>query len=229
MIALWSFLGLIVVIFVVPFYALKELGIGILESARVGTTAIALTFDDGPDPDNTPRVLELLARHNVKATFFVIGENAEAHPDHVRRIALEGHEVASHSYTHRNALFERGPLQGWFDTRRGVRHLETLLGRRTKWFRAPFGIYSWSVLAAIRSSKLVPVNWSIESRDWHPAFAPPDVVARVLSAAHSGGIIVMHDGGRGGAKTIHALDGVLRGLAERGFTPGPLSSLELRS
>ncbi|MDB4959302.1 MAG: polysaccharide deacetylase family protein [Myxococcales bacterium] len=229
MIAIWSVLGLVILIFVVPFYALKELGIGILQRASTTTKAIGLTFDDGPDPTYTPRVLELLAQYGVKATFFVIGERVEAHPDLVRRIALEGHELASHSYTHRNALFERRPLQGWFDTRLGIHKLEKLLGKRTRWFRAPFGIYSWSVLAAIHRSRLVAVNWSIESRDWHPAFTPADVKARVLSAAHSGGIIVMHDGGRGGAKTIHALEGVLQGLAERGFMPGPLSALELRS
>jgi len=211
----------------VPYFVIKPLGVGLYTRARMPKPrAIAITIDDGPDPKFTPHVLDVLAAHGVKATFFVVGERAEAHPDLIQRIAAEGHELASHSYTHRHALFDRKPLEGWYDTRRGVQHLEAMLGQRTRWFRAPWGAYSWSVLAAVRAHGLVPVNWSIESRDWHPEFRPPDVVARVLGAAAPGAIIVMHDSGRGATKMIHAIDPILHGLRERGLLPGPLSQLE---
>jgi peptidoglycan/xylan/chitin deacetylase (PgdA/CDA1 family) len=225
-----SALGAIVlVVVVVPYVCVKHLGWGILRRGRGPSGAIALTFDDGPDPHFTPRVLEILAAHGVKATFFLKGESADRHPEWVHRLVAAGHEVGSHGYRHRHALFHRPPLAGYFDTLKGVARLEALLGRRTRFFRPPWGAYSWSVLLGILRARVQPVNWTVEAHDWHPRYSPERVVQRVLAEVRPGAIVVMHDGGRGGPKTIHALEGVLRGLPVRGLRALPLSMLAPRS
>jgi len=197
---------------------------GIRRGARRDDGVIGLSFDDGPDPVATPRVLDILARAGVRATFFITGEAADAHPELVARVAAAGHDVASHGYRHRHALFQRWPLTGFFDTRKAVRRLEAQVGA-TRFYRGPHGAYSWAVLAATRLHGLTPVNWTVEAHDWHPAFAPDDVVEKVLREAHSGGVIVMHDAGRAATRSVHALEPILAGLARRGLRAVPLSEL----
>ncbi len=94
----------IFVVFVGPYVFIKHLGWGVVRRGAGGGGAIGLTFDDGPDPEHTPRVLEILARHGVHATFFVKGDAASAHPELVQRLVRAGHEVGSHGYHHRHAL-----------------------------------------------------------------------------------------------------------------------------
>jgi peptidoglycan/xylan/chitin deacetylase (PgdA/CDA1 family) len=208
-----------------PYLVLKRLGWSVARRGDAGAAAIGLSFDDGPDPEMTPVVLDLLARHGVQATFFVVGVAAERHPDLVRRALADGHEVGSHGWRHRHALFQRWPLEGWFDTVRGVRRLAALIDRPVRLYRGPWGAYSWSSRLAARRMRVAPVNWSIEAHDWHPRFAPRDVVRKVLDEASAGAIIVMHDAGRGGNKTVHALDELLHGLRARGLEPVPVSRL----
>jgi peptidoglycan/xylan/chitin deacetylase (PgdA/CDA1 family) len=221
--------GVLVAFIGVPYLVVKHLGAGVLRRGSAREPTIALTFDDGPNPETTPRVLDILARHDVRATFFMVGEAADAHPDLVRRVVAAGHEVGSHGYRHRHALFQRPPLTGFFDTRRAIQRLGRLLGRPTTFFRPPFGAYSWTVLLATRQAGAWPVHWTVESHDWHPRFAPANVVRKVLAEARPGGIIVMHDSGRGAAKTVLALDAVLDGLAALKLRPVLLSRMALRT
>src|SRR5262249_38411082 len=134
-----------------------------------------------------------------------------------------------HSHRHRHALFERLPLQGFFDTRRGIRGVEKIVGRRTQFFRPPFGGYSWAVLSGIRMCGVAPVHWTVEAHDWHPDFSPEDVTRKVLSEVQPGGVVCMHDGGRGGPRTIHALAPILAGLETSGLRAVPLSQMRLQT
>jgi len=217
-------LGFGVVAIAIPYVVVKRAGVGIRTRARRGDGVIGLSFDDGPDPVATPAILCVLERAGVRATFFVTGEAADAHPELVAQLRAAGHDVASHGYRHRHALFQRWPLAGFFDTHKAVRRLEAMVGA-TRFYRGPFGAYSWATLAAARLHGLACVNWTVEAHDWHPAFAPADVVAKVLREARPGGVIVMHDAGRGAARSVHALAPVLAGLAARGLQPVPLSEL----
>lgn len=213
---------LLLVVLAVPYVVIGKLGVGTVR--RVASKdSIALTFDDGPDPAHTPAILDTLAAHGARATFFVVGSVAEQHPELVARIRRDGHELGSHSYTHRHAVFHRAPLTGWSDTRRGIAAVERIAGP-VRWFRPPWGGYSWSVFAGIRSRGLRAASWSIEARDWHPESAPSDVERRVLGAT-PGDIICLHDSGRGAAKTQVALDAILRGLARRGLAAKTLSEM----
>lgn len=217
-------LAILVVVVGIPYGVIKHLGVGIRRGARRDDGVIGLSFDDGPDPIATPRILEVLARTGVRATFFVTGEAVAKYPELVRRAIAEGHEVCSHGHRHEHALFQRWPFTGYFDTRRAVRDLEAITGK-TRWYRGPHGAYSWSVLAATKLLRVSPVNWTVEAHDWHPHFTPATVVDKVLAEASSGGVIVMHDGGRGGARSVHALEPVIAGLQARGLRAVPLSEL----
>jgi peptidoglycan/xylan/chitin deacetylase (PgdA/CDA1 family) len=220
MLALWILLGFGVIAIAIPYVVIKHLSVGVLRRTPRSDGAIGLTFDDGPDPIATPRVLDILARANVRATFFVLGDAADTHPELVARIRADGHEIASHGYHHRHALFQRWPVVGFFDVRRALRRLG-----RVQFYRGPHGAYSWATLAALWSARVQPVNWTVEAHDWHPAFTPDDIVAKVRAEASSGGVIVMHDGGRGAARVVHALEPVLASLAARGLRPMPLREL----
>ena len=214
----------LVVVVGIPYVVIKHMGVGIRRGARRDDGVIGLSFDDGPDPIATPRVLDELARAGVRATFFVSGDAVAAHPELVLRAVAEGHEVCSHGYRHQHALFQRWPLTGYADTRRAIRELEALTGK-TRWYRGPHGAYSWSVLAAAHVCRVSPVNWTVEAHDWHPEYTPARVVGKVLAEARTGGVIVMHDGGRGGVRSVHALAPVLAGLVERGLRAVPLGEL----
>src|SRR5262249_8022340 len=126
---------------------------------------IALTFDDGPDPEVTPRILELLAAHGQRATFFVIGRRAEAEPALVRAIAEQGHAIGNHSYTHAWLT----PL--WRTERlapvllRGQEVLERVAGVRPRWFRPPVGLFGPRVAPAARRAGLALVGWTLRSND----------------------------------------------------------------
>jgi len=213
-------LGFAIVVIAIPYFVIKHVGVGVWKRAARDDGAIGLSFDDGPHPEATPRILDILERAGVRATFFVVGEAAAAHPELIARIRAAGHELASHGHRHRHALFQRWPLTGFIDTWRALRELD-----RPRFYRGAHGAYSWSVLAAAWLRGAQPVNWTVEAHDWHPEFTPAAVTAKVLREARSGGVIVMHDGGRGAARSVHALPPVLAGLAKRGLRAMPLGEL----
>ncbi len=215
---LWQWWGLSVV----------QRGLG---SAR---PELGLTFDDGPDPETTPRVLDALAEAGVRATFFVLGERAEAHPELIARLRDEGHELALHGWRHRHG-WARAPAEAYADVLRGARTLEKLAGTPPRFFRPPHGAYTWAQQAAARRLGLTPVHWTVEAHDWHPAYGPEAVVRRVVEGTLPGGgriegampgdIVVMHDAGPGGRTAAEALPGLLAELKARGFHPKPVGAL----
>lgn len=156
-----------------------------------GGAKVAFTFDDGPSPLATGRTLELLADLGVRATFFVTGANAEAHPELVRRMRCEGHAVGLHGHRHRHHLLH-GPRWVWHDLQRAVEVHRRVLGEEPVWFRPPHGqLSSGSVLAAWRLG-LSTVLWS----GWGKEFAdpsPPRVLRRLRRRIRDGAILLQHD------------------------------------
>jgi peptidoglycan/xylan/chitin deacetylase (PgdA/CDA1 family) len=188
---------------------------------------VALTFDDGPDPRCTPRILEILAQFRARATFFVIGRKAERYPSIVRAIVQAGHEVGSHTYGHR-PLWLLSPAQTREEIERGAQALTTLLGERPRYFRPPWGRLN---LAAIRHSRRLgqcQVLWSLRAEGWLPLASPARIVDTVARRLHPGAIIGLHDGGGlwgAPARTEAALPGVLALLQARGYRCLRLSDL----
>ncbi len=157
-----------------------------------GRKLIALTFDDGPYPPYTQRLLALLAEKNVHATFFMVGENAAKHPDVVRQVQKEGHQIALHAGRHQD-LLKLSADAAARNIAYGKKTLEDITGRPVLYMRPPHGFKDWSVVHAINNAKLTIVNWSIIPRDWTNPGA--QVIAdRVCEAAAPGAIVLLHDG-----------------------------------
>jgi peptidoglycan-N-acetylglucosamine deacetylase len=157
-----------------------------------GGGGVAVTFDDGPHPEGTPAVLEVLAAAGARATFFVIGEQVERRPELVARILAEGHAVALHGYRHRLQL-RLTPAAVSEDIRRGIAVVSAAAGAMPTWHRPPFGIYSPAGLRAVREAGLAPLLWSRWGKDWRKFTTPGQIVGRSTRGVISGDVILLHD------------------------------------
>jgi peptidoglycan/xylan/chitin deacetylase (PgdA/CDA1 family) len=180
-----------------------------------GERYVALTFDDGPDPRWTPQVLELLDRHDTKATFCVVGQLAEAYPGLVRRIAAAGHTLCNHSWDHDVALGGRPPGQIRADLRRTTAAIQRAApGIRVSYYRQPGGAWTQRVVRVAAELGMSSLHWAVDPQDWSRpgAGAIADAIATGTAA---GGIVLLHDGGGERHGTVRALGRVLPRLAGR--------------
>jgi peptidoglycan-N-acetylglucosamine deacetylase len=165
-------------------------------------TAVALTFDDGPHPEGTPRILEILDQAQAKATFFVIGEQVQRRPELAARIVARGHAIALHG--HRHVLQLRLTEQQLnADLTRGARVIEEATGREPVWHRPPYGIYSPKGLLAARERGLRPLLWSRWGKDWRKFTTPQRIARRITAGIAPGDVILLHDADFYSAKNSH--------------------------
>ncbi len=179
---------------------------------------VALTFDDGPDPVWTPRVLDLLAARRVSASFFLVGERATRAPEVVRRIAAQGHEVASHAWTHRSLWF-LGPRATESQVARTHELLTALTGDEPRHFRPPWGMVNGALFGALRRHGERLVFWSIQPEGLRPVTADRQT-RHVLERAHPGAIVDLHDAeGTPAApeRLLGALPSMIDGLRNAGY------------
>jgi peptidoglycan/xylan/chitin deacetylase (PgdA/CDA1 family) len=153
---------------------------------------LALTFDDGPDPDHTPRVLDTLAALELKATFFVVGKQVDAHPDLVERIVREGHELGNHTYHHRYLPLTRSRTVLDELARTDAAIARVTGGAVPRLARPPYGGRSPRNVRAFAAAGKQLVLWDVNSFDWKGK-PPADIAARVLSRARPGSIVLLHD------------------------------------
>lgn len=194
--------------------------VGTLFRGQTTRRTVALTFDDGPDARYTPQILSILAAADVRATFFLVGQRADAQPQLVDAIVAAGHEVASHAWRHRHAWL-RDPLSTYRDIARAKRSLEALTASPIRFYRPPWGAFTWAVRWSCTRLGLTPVLWSARAVDWKVGDYANEVVQRVVRSAQPGTIVLCHDaGGAAGAplNTIRALPEVLTQLKRLGFT-----------
>lgn len=194
-----------------------------------GARGVALTFDDGPDPQATPRVLEHLAAHGARATFFVIGEKARRHPELVRRIAREGHSIGVHGDAHDRLHSLRSPRRVLEDLERALAAVEAATGARPTRFRPPIGHVSPRTVAAARQAGVTLVAWSVRARDGLGSPSPEAVAARVTRGLRDGAIVAMHDASERGERepaSVAALPLVLRELRARDLAAVTLDELD---
>jgi peptidoglycan/xylan/chitin deacetylase (PgdA/CDA1 family) len=183
-----------------------------------GSPRVALTFDDGPDPEWTPRLLDALGAAGVRGTFFLIGERAARAPGLVRRMVREGHEVGNHSWSHRS-LWLCGSRATAEQIRRAHDRLADLTGAAPRHFRPPWGMVNAAMFPVLRRLGERCVFWSIQPEGQRPAPAARQV-AYVLGRAHAGAIVDLHDaeGTRAApARLMEALPALLEGLRGRGW------------
>lgn len=184
---------------------------------------VYLTFDDGPDARWTPRILDLLAQANVRATFFAVGRQAREQASLVQRIAACGHEIGNHTWSHRH------PWTMLASTARkevhdGAAAIADLIGRAPKFFRPPHGRLRRCMIEEAERGGQKLVLWNRSALDWGPLGAARAIAAR-LSAAQAGEIILMHDGGRGinhPEELVKVLPEFLSNLGRRGLVPSLL-------
>ena len=179
---------------------------------------VALTFDDGPDPVGTPRVLDILDRHGATASFFCIGSRAARDPGLVREIAARGHSVENHTFRHLNGFAFLWPAGLAMEIGRAQELLTELTGRAPIFFRAPMGIHGPWLQSVLGGFGLSLVSWTRRGYDGIPA-NPDAVLARLRRGLAAGDILVLHDGGpSGGRAAIETLPRLLGAIADRGLT-----------
>jgi peptidoglycan/xylan/chitin deacetylase (PgdA/CDA1 family) len=154
---------------------------------------VALTFDDGPSPEHTPKILQLLDDANVKATFFVIGKKADQHPAIVRSIKERGHALGVHGYAHDRFFSFRAPAFVRDDLERAIASIERITGDRPRLFRPPIGHTNARIAAAAKKLELAFVGWSIAGFDGLGRARPERVAARVVPKLRDGSIVLLHD------------------------------------
>jgi peptidoglycan/xylan/chitin deacetylase (PgdA/CDA1 family) len=183
----------------------------------------ALTFDDGPHPQGTPAVLEILARERVSATFFLAGEQVRRDPELAREIVAAGHGIGLHCDRHRN-LLRLAPWQVRADIARAQETIEAATGCAIGLYRPPYGILNASALRIAREHDWRTLLWSHFGKDWEARATPESIAARVTDGVGEGSILLLHDADDYSApgswrRTVAALPRVLEVLAERGLQP----------
>jgi peptidoglycan/xylan/chitin deacetylase (PgdA/CDA1 family) len=184
--------------------------------------AVALTIDDGPHPMWTPKVLALLDKHHVQATFFMIGNQVRGHEGVARAVVTAGHQIANHSWSHPVALWSLGADKIRAEIHRAQDKIYSTPGQVPALFRSPGGGWSPPLYAEAAAAGLLPINWSGDSKDWQrPGVA---VIAQRLLASQPGQILLCHDGGGDRSQTYEALVTVIPALRSRGYTFVPLTA-----
>jgi len=196
-----------------------------LRSAHPGT--VALTFDDGPHPQGTPAVLEILHAAGARATFFLVGEQVRRAPALAGEIAAAGHSIALHCDRHRT-LLRLSPRGLADDLDRAAGSIHAATGVVPVLHRAPYGIYSWPALRAVRARSWVPVLWSRWGRDWRRDATPATIAAIAAGGIAGADVVLLHDADDYGAPgswraTAAALPAILAAVDAAGLRPVPLS------
>ena len=189
-------------------------------AASAGSKQIALTYDDGPNDPHTLKLLDVLAKHNVRATFFMIGRYVQQRPDIARAVAQAGHVIGNHTFTHPLLIFKsaaqtRAEL---VDCRQA---LQDAIGEHSNLFRPPFGGRRPATLGSRANSGSRPVMWNVTGYDWN---APPAAVIekKVVRQMRGGDVILLHDGGHRAmgadrAQTVIATDNLIRRYKDQGY------------
>lgn len=177
-------------------------------------TAIALTFDDGPNGQDTERLLDVLAGHQVTATFFLVGARIRRQPGLVRRIHREGHVIGNHSLTHPRDFGSMSvdQLSHEVDTTSDL--IEEITDRRPHLFRAPYGLWSDNLSEVLEARGMPPIGWSVDPMDWTLP-GTPVLLDRILIEERDA-IILCHDGGGDRSQTVEAVDQAVPILRDAG-------------
>lgn len=189
---------------------------GLLWRMPVGENKLYLTFDDGPIPELTPWILEVLARQNVKATFFCVGDNVQKHPTIFEETRAAGHELANHTYHH---------VKGWqMSTANYLKEvaqcdevLAPLGERKKRLFRPPYGRISRKQIAQLLPHYEI-VMWDVLTADYDSRQSPQDCLRNSLQSTRDGSIVVFHDNVKASNNIRYALEPYIAGCLEQGYT-----------
>lgn len=199
-------------------YALPPSFLGAtIQSAKISSDkkVIALTFDDGPWPESTAQVLKILKENDIKATFFVVGQNVKNYPDLTKQLVAEGHTIANHTWHHWYHFMN--PQTAAYEIDNTTNLIFQLTGVKTNMFRPPGGNMHNGVAAYARNSKYAIIMWSSDSMDYSRP-SVPRLINNVFRAAKPGGIVLMHDGGGNRSQTVQALPTIINNFRKQGYS-----------
>ncbi len=173
---------------------------------------IAMTFDDGPHPVHTPRLLDMLRQRNIKATFYVIGNKVEQYPHIIRRIVAEGHEIGNHTWKHDN-LQKLSDAQVRADLQRSTNAIAKVTGVRPRTMRPPYGaLYTRQRQMIFNHFGMPSIFWDVDPQDWKRP-GPSVVASRIIAGTRPGSIVLAHDLH---GPTVDAMPAALDGLLRKG-------------
>jgi peptidoglycan/xylan/chitin deacetylase (PgdA/CDA1 family) len=182
--------------------------------------AVALTFDDGPDPEKTPAVLESLAKHQAKGTFFVVGNLAEKYPDLMKKIADQGHELANHRYSHSYERFSKNETAIFAEEIEATNKIiSQYSNQKSIVFRPPGGYLSDNLVnfTGQNGIKIAYWTWQQDSKDWKVGRSSTEIASLIVKHIAPGQIIVLHDGANNGMQTARAVDLLATELVKEGY------------
>jgi peptidoglycan/xylan/chitin deacetylase (PgdA/CDA1 family) len=175
---------------------------------------IALTFDDGPWPNSTAKVLDILKKNNIKSTFFVVGQNVKNYPDLTKRIVTDGHIIANHTWHH--WYHQMNPQVAAYEIDNTTDIIYKTTGVKTSLFRPPGGNMRNGVAAYAKSNKYAVIMWSSDSMDYSRP-GVPRLINNIFREAKPGGIVLMHDGGGDRSHTVKALPEIISRFRKQGY------------
>lgn len=182
---------------------------------NTGVRPVALTFDDGPNPAWTPKVLDQLRAARVTATFCVVGREAQRHPELIRRIVREGHQLCNHSWRHDLDLARRPVPEIRADLARTNNAIQKASpGAKVPFYRQPGGRWTAEVLGVAKDLGMRPLHWSVDPQDWDKPTAAT-IGKRIHNATRPGAIVLLHDGGGNRAATLAACPTLIADLKKR--------------
>ncbi|MFF2792794.1 polysaccharide deacetylase family protein [Streptomyces sp. NPDC058049] len=194
---------------------------GIAHASESGGNAVNITIDDGPDPRWTPKVLDVLRRHDVKATFCMVGPQAKAHPDLVKKVVAAGHRLCDHTMSHDTAMDKKSVAYQEQQILEAKKLIEEAAGSgaRVEYYRAPGGAFTPDSRRIAAAHGMRPLGWNVDTKDFDkPGTAA--IVSAVKREIGNGPTVLFHDGGGNRAQTVDALDQVLTWLKEQGRPTG---------
>ncbi len=180
-----------------------------------GPKAIALTIDDGPSPVYTPQVLQILDKYHVTASFSMVGENVSYYPSVARDVSDAGHKIVNHTWDHAD-LARLSAAKMRAEIANATEAIHAAVGQTPTIFRAPYGAWSRATLEYCASENLMPLDWSVDPRDWaRPGVS--QIVRNIMKNTATGSIILEHDGGGDRSQTVAALKLVIPRLLDQGY------------
>lgn len=189
---------------------------------RKGITSqkfVSLTFDDGPDPFFTPSIVDVLKKTEVNATFFLVGEKVKQHPEIVKRIIAEGHEIGNHTYSHLHP-YRISSFRAMEDIRNGKNIIESITATPVIFFRPPHGAIRPCIFKEANQLNQKIILWSISGHDWGKKTNSKTISNRIINNLHNGGIILLHDAPskrNRPMETLEALPSIIHNIKQRGY------------
>lgn len=183
------------------------------DQLKIDEKIVALTFDDGPWPETTEQILEILQKNQIKATFFVVGQHLKAFPEIGKKIVLDGHVIANHSWAHPTRNMSRERAQNEIENT--AKLVEELTGIQTNLFRPPGGVLTNGLTQYAQEKNYATIMWSADSMDWRASESA--IIQNVLRQVKPGAIVLFHDGGGNRAKTVKALPKIISKLQEENY------------